>query len=65
MKKVGRVLGYLAPKLKLVDQSLSGSTKYNLDKYQKENPNFYNGKHVPGSVRVALKAMEEVEKLYG
>ena len=64
MKKLGKLLGYLAPKLKLVGQSFDSSTKYKSDHLQKANPHLYNDKHVPGSVRVALNAMEEVEKSY-
>ena len=60
MKKVGRILGYLAPKLKLTEQSFTGATKYDLTEVQKANPHMYNAKHVSGSVRVVLKAMEEV-----
>jgi len=30
MKKLGNVLGYLTPKMKLIDQSYNSSTKYDV-----------------------------------
>lgn len=64
MKKVGKLLGYLAPKLKLAQQSFTSTTKYDTEKLVKSNPFIYNDRHVPGSIRVALNAMEEIENLY-
>ena len=63
-KKFGKLLGYLAPKLKFLGQSLTSATKYDTTKLQWSNPYLYNDKHIPGSVRVALTAMEEIEKSY-
>lgn len=57
MKKVGKLIGYFLPKIKLTYQSFTSSTKYNTEKIVKENPYFYNDRHIPGSVRVALNAM--------
>lgn len=64
MKKIGKLIGYLMPKIRLTSQSFSSSTKYDTEKIVKANPYLYNGRHVPGSVRVALKAMEEIENCY-
>ena len=64
MKKIGKLIGYLMPKIRLTSQSFSSSTKYYTEKIVKANPYLYNGRHVPGSVRVALKAMEEIENCY-
>lgn len=63
-KKLGKLLGYLAPKLKFLSQGFTSATKYDTTKIQCANPYIYNDKHIPGSVRVALTAMEEIEKSY-
>jgi len=52
------------PKMKFISQAFTSSTKYDTTKAQFANPYLYNGKHIPGSVRVALTAMEEIEKSY-
>jgi hypothetical protein len=64
MKKIGKIIGYLTPKLKLTHQSFSSTTKYDTEKIVKSNMYLYNDRHVPGSVRAALNAMEEIETLY-
>ncbi len=64
MKKIGKFIGYLMPKLKLTRQSFTSTTKYNTEKIVKANPYLYNDRHIPGSVRVSLNAMEEIEKTY-
>jgi len=60
MKKIGKVIGYLAPKLKLSSQCFNSTTKYDTEKLVKSNPYLYNDRHVPGSIRAALNAMEEI-----
>lgn len=52
------------PKLKFISQSFTSATKYDTTKVQTANPYLYNDRHIPGSVRVALTAMEEIEKSY-
>lgn len=64
MKRVGKAIGYFFPKLKLTEQSHTDSTRYQMTDNVKNNDLNYNGRHIPGSVRVALNAMEETEKLY-
>ena len=64
MKKIGKILGYLTPKLKFLSQSFTSTTKYDTEKILKANPYIYNDRHVPGSVRATLNAMEEIERLY-
>ena len=63
-KKLGKLLGYLLPKTKFLSQGYTSSTKYDTTQVQLDNPHIYNGRHLPGSVRVALTAMEEIEKSY-
>ena len=60
MKKIGKFIGYLAPKLKLTPQSFNTTTKYDTEEIVKSNPYLYNDRHVPGSIRAALNAMEEI-----
>ena len=64
MKKVGKLIGYLLPKSKLVSQTFDNQTKYNqLDRIMADEY-IYKDKVVPGSVKVVLQAMEEAEKKY-
>ena len=60
MKKVGKAIGFLFPKLKLTNQSYTSTTKRDAAKLFVKNSLFYNDKHVAGSVRAALVAMGEV-----
>lgn len=55
MKKVGKVIGYFFPKLKLTKQG-TDDCKYII----KERPLNYNGRNIPGSIRVVLNALEEI-----
>lgn len=64
MKKIGNVLGYLTPKWKLINQSFNSTTKYDVEKQFRECPHMYCDKHLPGSIRVTLNAIREVEKSY-
>jgi hypothetical protein len=56
MKKLGKVLGYLLPKIKLTQQGNDDC------KYLRtiENPLNYNGRNIPGTIRVVLNSMEEI-----
>lgn len=60
MKKIGKFIGYLAPKLKLTSQSFKATTKYDTEQIIKSNPYLYNDRHIPGSIRAALNAIEEI-----
>ena len=54
MKKVGKFIGYLLPKSKLVSQTFDNQTKYNqLDRIMADEY-IYKDKVVPGSVKVVL-----------
>jgi len=64
IKKIGKIIGYLIPKLKLTQQSFTSTTKYDTAERVKADLNFYNDRHIPGSVRAALNAMEEIENSY-
>jgi hypothetical protein len=56
MKKLGKALGYLLPKIKLTQQGNDDC------KYLRtiENPLNYNGRNIPGTIRVVLNSMEEI-----
>jgi hypothetical protein len=58
MKKIGKLIGYFFPKLKLTPQNDDDSTRYPLKEMIKSNKLNYNGRHIPGSIRVALNAIE-------
>lgn len=60
MKKFGKALGYLLPKIKLTRQG-TDDCKYTRTV---ENPLNYNGRNIPGTVRVVLNAMEEIQTQY-
>ncbi len=57
MKKLGRMLGYCAPKLTIVDQDYEGFTKYkNLDLMLNDKDR-YLGPHVPKTAAILLWEM--------
>ena len=60
IKKLGSIMGYLTPKLKLFNQSFNSTTKYDVEKLFRECPHMYLDKHIPGSIRVTLNAIREV-----
>lgn len=59
MKKLGKVIGYFLPKLKLTEQG-NDDLRYDLDDIVKTNQLNYNGRNIPGTIRVVLNAMEEI-----
>lgn len=63
MKKVGKVIGYFLPKIKLTKQG-DDDTKYDVSDLVLANPYNYNGRNIPGTIRVVLNAMEEIEQCY-
>lgn len=63
MKKLGKIIGYFLPKIKLTEQG-SDDLKYEVDDLVKANTLNYNGRHIPGSIRAVLNAMEQIEKEY-
>ena len=56
MKKLGKVVGYLLPKVKLTQQG-HDDCKYHRTV---QNPLDYNGRNIPGTIRVVLNTMEEI-----
>jgi hypothetical protein len=58
MKQIGKLIGYFFPKLKLTAQNDDDSTRYCLKYMIESNKLNYNGRHIPGSIRVALNAIE-------
>lgn len=61
MKKIGKLLGACAPRLKIVDQTFGSATKYDQTERILQDPYGYTGKVVPGSIKVILDLMEEIE----
>ena len=62
MKKLGWLVGACFPTLKMVNQTFEGSTKYDQTERILQDPYSYNGKVVPGSVKMVLDFMEEIER---
>ena len=65
MKKLGKMMGYLFPTVKLFEPKFTDATRYNLEEITRNEPANYTGKVVPGSARTILNGMAEVEKEYG
>lgn len=63
MKKLGKVIGYFLPKIKLTEQG-NDDIRYDVEHLVKANHLNYNGRNIPGTIRVVLNAMEEIEQLY-
>lgn len=63
MKKIGKVIGYFLPKIKLTEQG-NDDIRYDVEHLVKANELNYNGRNIPGTIRVVLNAMEEIEQLY-
>lgn len=61
MKKIGKLLGAWVPRLKIVNQNFGGATKYDQTDRMLKDPHFYNGKVVPGTVKMVLDFMEEIQ----
>ena len=57
MKKVGKFIGTLFPRLKLVEQSFTSGTKFNQAERILKDEFMYKDKTIPGSVRVILNMM--------
>ena len=62
MKKVGKFIGTYFPKLKLVNQTFNNQSKFDQTERINADPNIYKDKVIPGSVKVVLETMEEIEK---
>lgn len=60
MKKLGLAMGYMFPKLKLLNQSFDSGTKFKIGHHILADKNNYTAKIVPGSVRTVLNAMAEL-----
>ena len=56
MKKVGKVFGYLLPKLKILEPKFTDQSKYDITEYFKSDPGNYAGKIVPGTGRSIILA---------
>ncbi len=56
MKKIGKVIGYFLPKIRLTQQG-HDDTKYFFKDAQKAFPNHYTGRNIPGTIRVVLNAI--------
>jgi hypothetical protein len=64
MKKIGRFLGWIAPRVHLsFEPSSNDITKYNCDQQLRNDP-FYEKTLVPGSITIILDAMDELSQLY-
>ena len=59
MKKLGKAIGYFFPKLKLTSQKYD-DFRYAMQPTYKNNNLVYNGRNIPGSIRVVLNAIEEI-----
>jgi hypothetical protein len=57
MKKVGKLIGYLFPTFKVVDQKFDGMTKYDQTQRILDDPYVYKGKVIPGTIKVVLDLM--------
>lgn len=57
MKKVGKLIGYLFPIFKVVDQKFDGMTKYDQTQRILDDPYVYKGKVIPGTIKVVLDLM--------
>ena len=64
LKKIGKMIGWMMPRYKMVDQDFSDGTSYNTNKTIEDDPLFYTGQNVAGSVRTVLNAMEEISQQY-
>lgn len=56
MKKIGKIIGYFLPKIKMTQQG-SDDTKYEFKDVKKTFPNHYTGRNIPGTIRVVLNAI--------
>jgi hypothetical protein len=63
MKKIGKLVGYFFPKLKLTEQG-EDDTKFRVKEIVEMNTLNYMGRNIPGTIRVVLNAIEEVENSY-
>ena len=59
-KKVGRFLGCICPRVRLMKDKFDSGTKYNQAERIKADPYVYNDGAVPGSIRTILNAMDQV-----
>ena len=56
MKKLGKIIGYFLPKIKLTQQG-TDDTKYQFKDTHRTFPNHYTGRNIPGTYRVVLNAI--------
>ncbi len=64
LKKIGKFIGFICPRVRLFSGTTEDSTKYNQDERINNDPYFYKDGLVPGSVRTILNAMDEVSQLF-
>ena len=62
MKKIGKFMGTFFPKLKLVSQTFNSQSKFDQTERINNDPYIYKDKVIPGSIKVVLDTMEEIEK---
>ena len=61
MKKLVKLVGSCLPKLKVVEQTYYSTTKYDQTDKIMQDPYLYKDKIVPGTMKVVLDLMEEIE----
>jgi pimeloyl-ACP methyl ester carboxylesterase len=64
LKKLGRALGYLFPRLKIVPQDFKGMNKYENFEFMKKDEGRYLGNHPPGSAYILLKELDTLSESF-
>jgi len=62
LKKIGRAMGYLFPKLKIVPQDFKGMNRYENLEFIKNDVGRYIGNHPPGSAYCLLKELDTLSE---
>lgn len=64
MKKMGKFIGFLCPRIRLFKEDKFSGTKFNQIQRILADPYVYNDGIVPGSIRTILNSMDEVSLQY-
>ena len=60
LKKLGKLMGTLFPKLKVIGQTFNSQSKFDQTERINADPYIYKDKVVPGSIKVVLESMEQI-----
>lgn len=62
MKKIGKLIGFLLPRTKLISQTFNAQSRIDQTDRILQDQFVYKDKVVPGSIKVVLESMEELSK---